>query len=386
MQKAYDILERLIAFPSVSSQSNLALIQWIRDYLAELGVAAHLIQAPDGQPKANLWASIGPDRPGGIVLSGHTDVVPVEEQPWSSDPFTMIRRDGKFYGRGTSDMKGFIALCLALVPEILARPLKTPIHFAFSYDEELGCLGAPHLIAELGRRFSKPSLAIIGEPTSMRLGTRHKGCYSFETDVIGRDGHSSQTHKGANAISAAAEIIGELERIADELRTSGISDANFEPPYSTINIGTIRGGTAVNIVARHCQVLWDFRATPGADPTALVLPRLERFVAEKLLPRLRRVAPESTIVTRPRVRVPPLTEEKDGAAEALVKFLTGANETIGMAFATEAGQFQEAGLSAIVCGPGSIAQAHQPDEFIEISQLEAGDQFLRKLIAWARDN
>lgn len=386
MQRAYDILERLIAFPSVSSQSNLTLIQWIRDYLAELGVTATLVPAPDGQPKANLWATIGPDRPGGIVLSGHTDVVPVEDQPWSSDPFTLTRRDGKFYGRGTSDMKGFIALALALVPDMLARPLKTPIHLAFSYDEEVGCLGAPHLIAELGKRFRKPSLAIIGEPTSMRLGTRHKGCYSFETDVVGRDGHSSQTHKGANAISAAAEIIGELERIAQELRSDGISDANFEPPYSTINIGKIHGGTAINIIARHCQVQWDFRATPGADPNLLVLPRLERFVAEKVLPRLQRVAPEAEIVTRPRVRVPPLTEEKDGAAEALVKFLTGANETIGMAFATEAGQFQEAGLSAIVCGPGSIAQAHQPDEFIEISQLEAGDEFLRKLIAWAREN
>jgi acetylornithine deacetylase len=386
MQHAFGILERLVAFPSVSSQSNLALIQWIRDYLGDLGVAATLVPAPDGQPKANLWASIGPDRPGGIVLSGHTDVVPVEGQPWSSDPFTLIRRDGRFYGRGTSDMKGFIALALALVPEMLARPLKTPVHLAFSYDEELGCLGAPHLIAELGRRFPKPSLAIIGEPTSMRLGTRHKGCYSFETEVLGRDGHSSQTHKGANAISAAAEIIGELERIAEELRASGLNDPNFEPPYSTINVGRIHGGTAVNIIARHCQVQWDFRATPGADPDVLVLPRLERFVASHVLPRLQRVAPEAEIVTRPRVRVPPLTEEKDGAAEALVKFLTGANETIGMAFATEAGQFQEAGLSAIVCGPGSIAQAHQPDEFIEISQLEAGDEFLRKLIAWAREN
>lgn len=386
MQRAFDILERLIAFPSVSSDSNLALIQWVRDYLGDLGVTAALVPAPDGQPKANLWATIGPDRPGGIVLSGHTDVVPVEDQPWSSDPFTLVKRDGRFYGRGTSDMKGFIALALALVPEMLARPLKTPIHLAFSYDEELGCLGAPHLIAELGRRFHKPSLAIIGEPTSMRLGTRHKGCYSFETDVIGRDGHSSQTHKGANAISAAAEIIGELERIAADLRASGISDANFEPPYSTINIGKIHGGTAINIIARHCQVQWDFRATPGADPNVLVLPRLQRFVAESVLPRLRRVAPEAEIVTRARVRVPPLTEEKDGAAEALVKFLTGANETIGMAFATEAGQFQEAGLSAIVCGPGSIAQAHQPDEFIEISQLEAGDAFLRKLLDWAREN
>jgi acetylornithine deacetylase len=383
MQKAFDILERLIAFPSVSSQSNLTLIQWIRDYLAELGVTAHLVQAPDGQPKANLWASIGPDAPGGLVLSGHTDVVPVEGQPWSSDPFTLTRRDGRLYGRGTSDMKTFIALCLALVPEMRVRPLKVPIHFAFSYDEEVGCLGAPHLIAELGKRFPKPALAIIGEPTELQIGTRHKGCYSVETEVTGRDAHSSQTNRGANAIVAAAAIVAALDRIAEALKQSGFLDANFEPPYPTINVGRIDGGTAVNIIARHCAIHWDFRATPGADPS-LILPRLERFVASSVLPRLRRVAPEAQVVTHPRAHVPPLADEPGGAAETLVKFLTGANQTIGLAFATEAGQFQHAGLSAIVCGPGNILQAHQPDEFIELSQIAAGEAFLRKLIAWAQ--
>jgi acetylornithine deacetylase len=383
MANAIDILERLISFPSVSARSNLDLIQWIRDELARHGVKSDLVPAPDGQPKANLWASIGPDAPGGLVLSGHTDVVPVEGQPWSSDPFTLSQRDGRFYGRGTSDMKGFIALCLALVPEMLARPLKVPIHFAFSYDEEIGCLGAPHLIAELGKRFPKPALAIIGEPTELKLGTRHKGCYSFETEITGRDAHSSQTHKGANAILAAAAIVGELDRIAVELTHSPFNDANFEPPYPTINVGRIDGGTAVNIVARHCTVHWDFRATPGAD-SSLVLPKLERFIAGTVLPRLQRVAPEARVVTRPRAQVPPLVDEPGGAAEQLVKFLTGANQTIGVAFATEAGQFQAAGLSAIVCGPGSILQAHQPDEFIEVSQMEAGEDFLRKLIAWAQ--
>ena len=383
MQSAIDILERLVAFASVSARSNLDLIQWIRDYLGDRGIAADLVPAPDGQPKANLWASIGPAAPGGLVLSGHTDVVPVEGQPWTSDPFTLVQRGGRLYGRGTSDMKGFIALCLALVPEMQARPLKVPIHFAFSYDEELGCLGAPHLIAELGRRFPKPALAIIGEPTELKLGTRHKGCYSFETEVTGRDGHSSQTHKGANAIVAAAEIVAELARIAEELKRSTFNDANFEPPYPTINIGRIEGGTAVNIIARHCAVHWDFRATPGADPS-LVLPKLESFIADNVLPRLRSIAPEATVTTRPRAKVPPLADEPGGAAETLVKFLTGANQTVGLAFATEAGQFQEAGLSAIVCGPGSIQQAHQPDEFIERSQLEAGEEFLRKLIAWAQ--
>ncbi|MGH6890917.1 MAG: M20/M25/M40 family metallo-hydrolase, partial [Dongiaceae bacterium] len=200
MRNVIDILDRLVSFASVSARSNLEIIRWIRDYLGELGIAAEIVPAPDGQPKANLWASIGPGAPGGLVLSGHTDVVPVEDQPWTSDPFTLTQRDARLYGRGASDMKGFIALCLALVPEMLARPLKVPIHFAFSYDEELGCLGAPHLIAELGRRFPKPALAIVGEPTELKLGTRHKGCYSFETEVVGRDGHSSQTHKGANAI------------------------------------------------------------------------------------------------------------------------------------------------------------------------------------------
>jgi len=383
MRSALDILERLVSFASVSARSNLDLIQWIRDYLAGHNIRSDLVPAPDGQPKANLWASIGPDAPGGLVLSGHTDVVPVEGQPWTSDPFTLTRRDARLYGRGTSDMKGFIALCLALVPEMLARPLKVPIHFAFSYDEELGCLGAPHLIAELGRRFPKPALAIIGEPTELKLGTRHKGCYSFETEVTGRDGHSSQTHKGANAIVAASEIVAELARIAEDLKASRFNDANFEPPYPTINIGRIEGGTAVNIIARHCIVHWDFRATPGADP-ALVLPRLEAFIANTILPRLRRVAPEASIATRPRAHVPPLADEPGGAAETLVKFLTGANQTIGLAFATEAGQFQKAGLSAIVCGPGAIAQAHQPDEFIDLAQLEAGEAFLRKLIAWAQ--
>src|SRR5262245_8623979 len=383
MQIAIHFLERLVAFAPVSARSNLDLIQWIRDHLGSHNVPSELVPAPDGQPKANLWASIGPDAPGGLVLSGHTDVVPVEGQPWSSDPFTLTRRDGRLYGRGTADMKGFIALCLALVPEMKARPLKVPIHFAFSYDEELGCLGAPHLIAELGRRFPKPALAIIGEPTELRLGTRHKGCYSFETEVIGRDATSSQTQKGANAIVAAAEIVAELARLAEELKTSPFNDANFEPPYPTINIGRIEGGTAVNIIARRCMVSWDFRATPGAD-SALVLPKLAAFVDRQALPRLRRVAPESSIVTRPKAQIPPLADEPGGAAETLVKFLTGANQTVGLAFATEAGQFQQAGLSAIVCGPGSIQQAHQPDEFIEVSQMQAGEAFLRKLIAWAQ--
>jgi acetylornithine deacetylase len=380
-----EILAKLIAFDSVSSRSNLSVIDWIADYLGSHGIKAEIVKAPDGQPKANLWASIGPDRDGGIVLSGHTDVVPVEGQPWSSDPF--ILRDGgdRWFGRGTSDMKGFIALCLSLVPEMLQRDLKTPLHFAFSYDEEIGCLGAPNLIAEIGKRFRKPRVAIIGEPTELKLGTRHKGCYSFTTTVTGKDGHSSQPERGLNAILAAAEVATELGRIYDRLRHDGPFDKSFDPPHSTINLGRINGGTAVNIIARNCSIEWDFRGVPGVTPAG-VLESLQRFIDGDLLPRLKTAAPEAAVMTKPRVAVPPLVEEHEGAAETLLRLLTGQNDSFGMSFATEAGQFQSAGLSAIVCGPGSIRQAHQPDEFIMKDQLLAGEALLRRVIDWAEKN
>ena len=380
-----EILARLVSFDSVSSRSNLSVIRWIGDYLAELGIPVEILAAPDGQPKANLWATIGPDRDGGIVLSGHTDVVPVEGQPWSSDPFTLRDGGDRWFGRGTSDMKGFIALCLALVPEMQKRDLKTPLHFAFSYDEEVGCLGAPNMIAEIGRKFKKPRIALIGEPTELKLGTRHKGCYSFTTTVTGKDGHSSQPERGLNAILAAAEVASELGRIYDDLRREGPFDRSFDPPHSTINLGRISGGTAVNIIARTCSIEWDFRGVPGALPE-LVLSPLEEFVSAKLLPRLQAAAPEASVETAPRVAVPPLVEETDGAAEGLMRLLTGQNDSFGMSFATEAGQFQSQGLSAIVCGPGSIRQAHQPDEFIMKDQLAAGEALLRRVIDWVAAN
>ena len=380
-----EILARLVGFDSVSSRSNLAIIRWIGDYLAELGVPVEIVAAPDGQPKANLWASIGPDRDGGIVLSGHTDVVPVEGQPWSSDPFTLRDGGDRWFGRGTSDMKGFIALCLALAPEMLKRQLQTPLHFAFSYDEEVGCLGAPSLIAEIGKRFRQPRIALIGEPTELKLGTRHKGCYSFTTTVTGKDGHSSQPERGLNAILAAAEVATELGRIYDRLRHDGPFDKSFDPPHSTLNLGRITGGTAINIIARSCSIDWDFRGVPGTGPD-LVLKPLQAFIDQKLLPRLRSTTEEAAVETHPRVAVPPLIEETDGAAEALLRVLTGQNDSFGMSFATEAGQFQAAGLSAIVCGPGSIRQAHQPDEFIMKEQLAAGEALLRRIIDWAAAN
>ena len=378
------ILERLIGFDTVSARSNLSLINWIGDFLRDHGAAVDIVPAPDGQPKANLWATIGPKGDGGIVLSGHTDVVPVEGQPWTSDPFKLVETETRFIGRGTSDMKGFIALCLALVPEMAARPLKTPLHFAFSYDEELGCLGAPHLLKAIGENLPRPRIAIIGEPTGMKLGVRHKGVYSFETRVTGKDGHSSQPDRGLNAIGVAAELMNEMMRIYAEIQQNGPFDRSFDPPHSSFNIGNVEGGTAVNIIARECRFLWDFRAIPGGHPDQMLKP-LQAFI-ERRLPELKKIRPEADIAITPRVSSPALVEEHDSAAEALLKHLTGANDTVSLPYATEAGQFQQAGMSAIVCGPGFIAQAHQPDEFIEKEQLVAGDAFLRRLIDWARAN
>jgi acetylornithine deacetylase len=310
--------------------------------------------------------------------------VPVDGQPWTGDPFKLIETETRFIGRGTSDMKGFIALCLALVPEMVAKPLKTPLHFAFSYDEELGCLGAPHLLKAIGETLPKPRIAIIGEPTGMKLGVRHKGVYSFETRVTGKDGHSSQPHRGLNAISLAAEVMSEMARIYRAIEAEGPFDRSFDPPHSSFNIGRIEGGTAVNIIARECRFLWDFRAIPGGHPDQILTP-LQAFI-EQRLKSLRSVQPAADIAILARVSSPPLVEEHESAAEALLKQLTGANETVSLPFATEAGQFQEAGMSAIVCGPGHIAQAHQPDEFIDKEQLAAGDAFLRRLIEGARAN
>jgi acetylornithine deacetylase len=376
-----EMLARLIAFDTTSANSNLALIDFVREYLAGHGIESRLV-FDDARNKANLYASLGPGGEGGVVLSGHTDVVPVAGQPWSSDPFAMREADGRLYGRGTSDMKGFIALVLSLVPAMLASKLKRPIHIALSYDEELGCLGAPRMIADIRANLPLPEIAIVGEPTRLKLGNRHKGCYGFDLDVTGRDGHSSATHRGLNAIAHAAEAIGFLEALAERFRREGPFDPGFDPPYTTFNVGEISGGTAVNIIARNCRLAWEFRPIPAVDPAAIIA-EVERYLAQDLLPRMRRRAPEAALDLRESCVVPPLVPRPGSAAEALVRRLTGANETIGLAFGTEAGQFQEIGIDAIVCGPGSIEQAHQPDEFIELSQIAAGEAFLRRLIDWA---
>lgn len=380
-----DMIRRLVGANTVSARSNLALIEDVRAYLAGHGIAARLVPNADGT-KANLFATIGPDVAGGVALAGHTDVVPVEGQAWSSDPFRVVERDGRLYGRGTADMKSFLAVALALVPRFKARGLRRPIHLCMSYDEEIGCFGMPALLRLLGAELPKPALAIIGEPTSMKVANAHKGVCSLLTVVTGRDGHSSAPHRGANAIQFMVRFAAHLDRVAAALEAEGGAGAlpglAFDPNWTTLNFGTIRGGTAVNIIAAECRLGWEIRPLPGilADD---ILARVDDFVAAELLPALRQAVPGGAIATERLCNVPPLRPERDGAAETLALQLTGQNAAVSAAFASEAGQFQEFGISAVMCGPGDIAQAHKPDEFIALDQIAACEAFLLRLADWA---
>jgi acetylornithine deacetylase len=294
----------------------------------------------------------------------------------------LSERDGRLFGRGSADMKGFIALVLALVPEMTRRPLAVPLHLAFTHDEETGCFGAPALIAALPRGAARPLLAIIGEPTSMQIANAQKGCSFFRTRIVGLDGHSSAPERGVNAIAAAAEIIAEIGRLHAEARGRARPQSGFDPPHTTLSVGTIAGGSAVNIIARDCAFEWDLRTLPD-DDAELLKARIDRFIADDLLPRMRAVHPEAAVETETVVAVPPLLPVRGSPAEALARRLTGANTTTTVSFASEAGLYQRAGIPAIVCGPGSIDVAHKPDEFITRGELDAGRQFLDRLLAWA---
>ena len=379
---AVAILERLVAFDTVSATSNLELVGWVADYLDGLGIESVLTRNAEGT-KANLYATVGPGGRGGIILSGHTDVVPVAGQAWTSDPFRLDARGERLYGRGTADMKGFIALVLAMVPQALAAPLEIPLHIALSYDEEVGCLGVPALIRSLPEGAARPRLAIIGEPTGMQVANAHKGIHFLRTRLTGHEAHSSMPERGVNAISAAAEIIVEIGRLAAECRAAAGADSRFDPPYTSFNIGRIAGGAAVNIIARDCAFDWEFRPVPGEDAAALRR-RIDDFITADLLPRLRAGHPDAAVETETMALVPPLVPDPGSPAETLARDLTGANEATTIAFATEAGLFQAAGIPAVICGPGSIEVAHQPDEFITRDQLAAGGAFLDRLLAWAR--
>jgi len=381
---ALDILERLVAFDTVSAHSNLDLIDWVAGYLDSFGIATTRSSVFAG--KANLFATIGPAERGGVLLSGHTDVVPVAGQEWHSDPFRLTEREGgeggRLYGRGSADMKGFIALVLALVPEMTRRALAVPLHLAFTHDEETGCFGAPALIGALPTGMARPLLAIVGEPTSMQIANAQKGCSFFRTRIIGHEGHSSAPDRGVNAISAAAEIITEIGRLHAEARGRARPESGFDPPHTTLSVGTIAGGTAVNIIARECAFDWDLRTLPDEDAAALKA-RIDRFIAGDLLPRMRAGYEEAAVETETIVAVPPLAPVAGSPAEALARLVTGANTTTTVSFASEAGLYQQAGIPAIVCGPGSIDVAHKPDEFITRAELAAGQAFLDRLLGWA---
>lgn len=379
---ALEILERLIAFDTTSRASNLALIEWVEAYLDGHGVPHRRVPNAEGT-KSNLMATIGPAIEGGVVLSGHTDVVPVDGQAWSSDPFKLTFRDGRYYGRGTCDMKGFLALSLAAVPELAAGPITRPVHLAFSYDEEIGCLGAPSMIEVIARDVPAPALVVVGEPTDMVAVSGHKGIAVFTVTVHGREAHSSQTQLGVSAIMEAIPLLASLTALSERLEREADPASPFTPKGATLTVGVIHGGTAGNILARECQFQFDLRCPPGLDPMTILQPFYAQVAA--LDAALKARAPEAGAQISPRSVTPPLSPEPNGVAEAFARRLAGDNGPArAVSFAAEAGQFQEAGFSTVICGPGSIDQAHQPDEFVELAQLQRGATFMRRLIEWAQ--
>jgi acetylornithine deacetylase len=373
------LLERLIAFDTVSSKSNLPLVADVESYLKEHRV--DFVRVPNAEgDKAAIFATIGPKRDGGVVLSGHTDVVPVEGQTWTSNPFELRREGDRLYGRGTCDMKGFDAVCLAMIPEFQKANLARPIHLLLSYDEEITCQGPLDTIARFGHDLPRPAAVLVGEPTQMQVADAHKSVLTYTTIVHGREAHSAKPHLGASAIATACELVAELMRFNEELQAAADLTARFDPPHSTVHVGVIHGGTARNILAKRCAFHWEFRALPdGAQD--LALKHLENYSALIATPKLTRHAPEARIETIEQTNVPGLAQERGSPAETLALKLAQRNSTITVSFATEAGQFQKADIPSIVCGPGSIDQAHQPDEYIEVNQLEAAIVFMRRLAA-----
>ncbi|MEK9947477.1 MAG: acetylornithine deacetylase [Alphaproteobacteria bacterium] len=370
--------KKLVSYDTTSRDSNLDLIEFAAAYLKDLGVDATLIHNAE-KNKANLYATIGPADVPGVVLSGHTDVVPVDGQDWSTNPFEPVESGGRLFGRGTSDMKSFIATALALAPDMVAADLKMPIHFAFSYDEEVGCLGVHGIVSHLGGITPLPRAVIVGEPTDMKVVNAHKGVFAYRTSVRGLEAHSSATHIGVNAVMYAAQLVSYLSELAKDQRENHGDHHRFEPPYTTVHVGTIRGGTALNIIPKECSFVWEYRLIPGQSERA-ILDKFNAYANDVVLPQMKEVSAQADIVTEAKGRVAPLVPEPDSPAETLAMMLAGTNQTDVVSYGTEGGIFQEAGVPTVVCGPGNILQAHKPDEYIEIAQIEACEQFLRKLI------
>lgn len=369
-------LARLVAFDTTSRHSNLPLIDNVEAYLKARNVPTHRVPSDDGQ-KSNLFALVGPAVEGGIILSGHTDVVPVDGQEWSTDPWTLTEKSGKLYGRGSADMKSFLALCMAHVDAALAADLKRPMIFAFSYDEEVGCLGAPRMIEAIAKTAPKPAGAIIGEPTDMKVVSAQKGVLVVQTDIEGHEAHSSQIDQGVSAVMVAARLMNLVLTMSDEARAKAPADPLMEPSGTTITVNKIAGGTAANILAKECSFVFDVRYPAEDDPDVY----LTRYEAEAKRLEAEMLKIDSGCSIRISVRqTPPLAHVPGNPAEVIARALTGDNAARGVAYAAEAGQFQQAGFDAVICGPGSILQAHQPDEFVEIDQLAQGCRFFETLI------
>lgn len=375
-----EMIEKLVSFDTVSRNSNLELIDFVADYLAEYGVESEKIYNDD-KTKANLFATVGPKVAGGIVLSGHTDVVPVDGQPWDTDPFTVVEKDGKLYGRGTADMKSFSAIGLSMVPEMIKAGIKKPLHFALSYDEEIGCLGSPRMIDHIVENYPKPRAVVVGEPTMMDIVTAHKGIVGLSTKVTGLEAHSSLVEDGVSAVMTAAKLVNFIGNMMAENKAKADPNSLYlpSPNYTTLHVGVINGGTAMNIISRECEFVWDIRYVGGENPQDYI-DRFEKYCQEELLPAMKAVSPTCDIVTTQRSGTPALAPEENGEAEMLCKSLTGKNSTTFVSYAAEAGQFQEKGMSTVICGPGSIGIAHQPNEFIELEQVNQSVDFFKKLI------
>ncbi|MBW4791861.1 acetylornithine deacetylase [Pseudomonas tolaasii] len=376
MSTSRDLLQTLVGFDTTSRESNLQLIEFVREYLAGFGVNSELIYN-DERSKANLFASIGPVDVPGIALSGHTDVVPVDGQPWTLPPFALTERDGKLFGRGTADMKGYIACVLALVPALVKATLRMPVHIALSYDEEVGCLGVRSLLAVLEQRPVKPMLCIIGEPTELKPVLGHKGKLAMRCDVHGEACHSAYAPYGVNAIEHAADLIGELGRIGQRLRET--QDPRFDPPFSTVQTGVISGGKVLNIVPADCRFDFEVRALPSHDP-AQVASELKAYAEQQVLPRMQAVSAQSAIKFTELSAYPGLvTDERSQAAELIAAF-SGSRAFGTVAFGTEGGLFDAVGIPTVVCGPGSMDQGHKPDEFVSVEQLAGCDAMLQRML------
>jgi acetylornithine deacetylase len=373
-----EMIRRLVSLDTTSRNSNLALIELTRDLLADLKIDSKLVFDAGGS-KANLYATLGPqDRPG-LALSGHSDVVPVDGQDWSSDPWRLEERDGRLFGRGTADMKSFIAIVLAALPEIVARGLKEPLHVVVTYDEEVGCLGVRRLIEALRAMPVKPRACIIGEPTEMKVVSGHKGKKSVRCHVHGLECHSSLAPRGVNAIENAAEVIAHLRRMGRRIAAEGPFDSAFDVPFTTLHTGVVEGGTALNIVPKHCSFLFEIRHVPGDDPEAL-FGAARRFAEETLQPEMRALHPAAGFTWDEIASIPGLDTPEDADIVSLAKALSGGNAVSKVAFGSEAGLYQQDGIETVICGPGSIAQAHKPDEFIALEQVALCERFLHRLM------